>query len=196
MAKTIEIFTVQVARWRLVRELGIHFLDVTAKSGNPAFAPHFEDVMHYKHHEMPWDEFVRIYHQRMRQSRRDSPEEWEKLKDLPEKVAVACYCAPDQPRCHRHLFKHLLADYLKDNQIEVIMHGEITSYGPQYKEKVNDVPATGSDNTAVSDRVVSDRDASALTGTPGARPDGDISSISPETHAGNGIHPDSAVAVQ
>lgn len=142
MAKHVEIYTVQISRWRLVRELGIHLLDITAKSGNPCFAPLYEDVMAYKHHKLPWDEYEQIYRQRMWQSRRDNPDEWAKLKDLPEKVALACYCKPGE-RCHRFLFKEILGDYLKDAQQEIQFKGEITNYlPPQVQETDSEHPCT------------------------------------------------------
>lgn len=139
MAKHIEIYTVQVAKWRLVRELGIHFLDITAKSGQPEFAPLYEDVMAFKHHKLTWDEYEKIYRQRMWQSRRDNPEAWEKLKELPEKVALACYCKAEEPHCHRRIFKELLGDYLKDAQQDVVLKGEITNYLPPQTQQETDV---------------------------------------------------------
>lgn len=138
MAKSIQLWTVQLSRWRLVRELGLTLLDITAKSGNPSFAPLYEDVMHFKRHEMNWDEYKEIYEQRMRQSKRENPEEWEKLKTSSDKLVAACYCRADEPHCHRHLFKHILADYLKDAQIEVTLCGEITGYLPAVDNEVLD----------------------------------------------------------
>jgi uncharacterized protein YeaO (DUF488 family) len=134
MAKTIQIYTVQMAKWRLARELGIHFLDITAKSGQPEFAPMYEDVMAFKHHKLNWDEYEKIYRQRMWQSKRDNPEAWAKLKELPEKVALACYCKPDERHCHRHIFKEILGDYLKDAHYDVSFKGELTTYLPTPKQ--------------------------------------------------------------
>jgi uncharacterized protein YeaO (DUF488 family) len=138
MPKTIEIWTVQLSKWRLVRELGIHLLDITAKSGNPAFAPLYEDVMSYKHGKMNWDEYEAIYQHRMMQSKRENHEEWEKLKELPQKIAYACYCRPNERNCHRHVFKFIAADYLKDAQFEVIQRGELTGYLPSLQPEVLD----------------------------------------------------------
>jgi uncharacterized protein YeaO (DUF488 family) len=126
---TIKLYTVQLAKWRLVRELGITLLDITAKSGAPCFAPRFEDVMAYKHNELTEEDYTDRYLLRMRQSRRDQPEEWEKLKTLSDRIALACYCKPGV-FCHRHLFRDLLVDYLKDARFEVECQGELTGLLP------------------------------------------------------------------
>jgi uncharacterized protein YeaO (DUF488 family) len=136
--KHVDLYSVQISKWRLVRELGITLLDITAKSGNPSFAPLYEDVMSYKHGKMNWDEYKAIYEHRMTQSKRDNKEEWDKLKTLGDKIAIACYCRADEANCHRHIFKHLLADYLKDAQFEVTYHGEITTYLPVAAHEVPD----------------------------------------------------------
>jgi uncharacterized protein YeaO (DUF488 family) len=136
--KHVDLYTVQISRWRLVRELGIHLLDVTAKSGIAAFAPLYEDVMSFKRGKMNWDEYKAIYEHRMVQSKRENKEEWEKLKALGDKVAIACYCGADEVHCHRHIFRHIYSDYLKDAQFEVTYHGEIRTYLPVAAHEVPD----------------------------------------------------------
>jgi hypothetical protein len=132
--KKVTLYTVQLSKWRLVRELGITLLDVTAKSGNPAFAPLFDNVMAYKRGELSEEEYLERYLMRMRQSRRKFPEEWEKLKTLSDKIAVACYCR-DGAFCHRHPFRDLLSDYLKDAQFEVKHAGELRSAIPPHEKE-------------------------------------------------------------
>lgn len=129
MTTAIQLWTVQLAKWRLVRELGITLLDITAKSGNASFAPRYEDVMNWKHHKLNWEEYEEIYRQRMYQSRRDNPDEWAKLKTLSDKLALACYCKPTD-KCHRFIFREILTDYLKDAHLDVSYRGEITNYLP------------------------------------------------------------------
>lgn len=123
--KRIKLFTAQLSKWRLIRSLGVHLLDITAKSGNPAFAPWFGDVMNFKRHVMSWEEYVERYRMKMRESQRENPEEWKKLCELPENVALACYCAPFQ-KCHRYLFKEILTDYYAQHDVEAVRGCEIT----------------------------------------------------------------------
>jgi hypothetical protein len=129
MTKKITLFTVQLSKWRLVRELGVTLLDITAKSGVTAFAPLFDDVMAYKRGALSEEEYTRRYLGRMRHSRRDQPKEWERVKTLSDKIALACYCKAGA-FCHRHLFMDLIGDYLKDAHFEVKHAGELTSSIP------------------------------------------------------------------
>jgi hypothetical protein len=127
----ITLYTVQLSRWRLVRELGITLLDITAKSGTLAFAPLYDDVMAYKRGALSEEQYTKRYLARMRHSRREQPKEWVRIKTMSDRVALACYCKADV-FCHRHLFKDLLSDYLKDAHFEVKYAGELTSEVPPY----------------------------------------------------------------
>lgn len=129
-ALAVHIWTVQLARWREARKLGIPMLDITAKSGNPAFAPDYSRVMDYKWGVISQERYTQLYIDRMRRSLREQPEEWEKLKEQP-KVALACYCRPGE-YCHRHLFKELMEKYLTAQGMEVKQMGEIA---PQESKK-------------------------------------------------------------
>lgn len=79
MSKTVQIWTVQLAQWRKVRELGIKLLDTTAASGESAFAPHMGDVQLYKAGNMSEEEYTEIYYQKMRDSYLTNSERWELL---------------------------------------------------------------------------------------------------------------------
>lgn len=125
--RRIKLHTVQLAKWRLVRELGIHLLDITAKSGNPAFSPVYADLMAYKHHGMDWEEYERRYRLHMRETQRDQAEEWQKLTELPENTALACYC-PAGAKCHRYPFREILTEYLGRHDVEAVDGREITGY--------------------------------------------------------------------
>lgn len=125
--KTFKLHTVQISKWRLVRELGIHLLDITAKSGNAAFAPRYADVMAFKHHEMTWEEYEARYRMKMRESQREAPQEWAKLLDLPQQVALACYC-PAGAKCHRFPFRDILTEYYQQHHADAVNGREITGY--------------------------------------------------------------------
>jgi hypothetical protein len=122
MADPIHIWTVQMARWRKVKEAGIFFLDITAKSGILAFAPEFENVMRYKRGELTEEEYTQLYLERMVVSKQKYPMRWASLKNHPQ-MALACYCKPGV-FCHRHLFAKLMTDHLAEQGIPVIHHGE------------------------------------------------------------------------
>ena len=119
----IHIWTVQVPRHRMVRRMGIHFLDITAKSGVQAFAPEFRQVMRYKNGEINELEYTRLYDDRMEYSLVNYPEMWAKLKEH-RKVALACYCAPNT-FCHRRLFSTMMKNYLQGQGLQVVEEGEL-----------------------------------------------------------------------
>lgn len=121
---TIEIWTVQLARWRLVRQLGLALLDITVKSGVKAFAPDWEFLMAYKRGEIDQAEYTRLYLERMEESKRRFPKTWEGLATHP-KVALACYCQAGA-FCHRLLFRDLMEQHLKDQGLDVTLQGELT----------------------------------------------------------------------
>ena len=112
-----------MAKWRLVKERGIAFLDITAKSGIAAFAPDFGDVMRYKRGELSEEEYTKIYVERMARSRTVCPRRWASLNQRYE-IAVACYCKAGV-FCHRHLFVNEYKDFLEEQGCVVIVEGEI-----------------------------------------------------------------------
>lgn len=124
---TYQIWTIQLGRWRLARDLGIHMLDITAKSGIRAFAPDYAKVMEYKAGEVSEEEYTRLYLARMEESRERFPRRWEQLKEF-EKVALACYCRAGV-FCHRLIFRDLMKDYLEEAGHEVVLTGEVLPKG-------------------------------------------------------------------
>lgn len=124
MNKTIRVYTTQISQWRLVKKLGISFIDITVKTGCKAFAPRWEDLMQYKNGTMGREEYTDIYLQRMQKSLELFPHEWDKLKDH-DSIALACYCGAGD-FCHRHIFQLLVRDYLTKQGVNVIMKDEIT----------------------------------------------------------------------
>jgi uncharacterized protein YeaO (DUF488 family) len=125
--KQITLYTAQLGKWRLIRELGIHLLDITAKTGKSAFAPHWSDLMAYKRDEIDWEEYERRYRLRMQESEQEYPDEWAMLLQLPERVALVCYCAPGQ-KCHRYVFREILVEYYKRHDVAAGGGREIVSY--------------------------------------------------------------------
>jgi len=122
-ADPVEIWTLQLSKWRVARDNGIDTLDITAKSGVSAFAPDFNNVMAYKRNELTEDEYTVRYLERMEMTRREAPQVWATLKDC-KRVALLCYCRKDQ-FCHRHIFSHLMKNYLAEHDIPSVLHGEL-----------------------------------------------------------------------
>lgn len=120
----VTLYTVQIAQWRLCKELGIPLLDTTFKSGLPQFAPDQAWVMSYKRNLMTQEEYTRLYTAKMRHSFREFHDRWEELKRY-DTVAIACYCPPGC-FCHRHLFLEMVRKYLELDGIGVTLGGEIT----------------------------------------------------------------------
>lgn len=144
--RTIKLFTIQVPQWRLCNAIGVKFVDITAKSGIPAFAPSMDDVYAYKHGLMSEEQYTTIYKDRMFQSREQNAKYWKHLLKF-DAMAFGCYCTPGD-FCHRHLFIEMAKEYLEKEDIIVEMCGELTKERvekefetlglPQIKEKAND----------------------------------------------------------
>ena len=103
----LRIYTIQVS---VTRRLGLthdpNYLDITVKSGEPAFAPTWKMVMGVRQGKITEEEYTRQYYGLMRQSYRENRGRWEEVLGL-EKVVLACYCRPDT-FCHRYLLKDML----------------------------------------------------------------------------------------
>lgn len=123
MGKTV-VYTMQLAKWRLAAKKNIEVVDITAKSGNPAFAPDFENVMKYKRGEMGEEEYTQLYVQKMQESVKANRQDWLNLINR-ENYALACYCTPGD-FCHRHIMRKILSGIAKKLNSEFIYLGELT----------------------------------------------------------------------
>jgi len=109
--------------WRVARDRGIKFLDITAKSGIALFAPDFSLVMGYKNGSVSEEEYTRHYLDKMMRSQRSAPNYWNNLQRYHD-IAFACYCPPDV-FCHRHLFRDLASEHLIKLGHSVELMGEL-----------------------------------------------------------------------
>ena len=123
----LDIYTVQLAQWRTVKELGIPLIDVTAKSGNHVFAPYMNHVVDYKAGLMSKEEYIKEYTMKMRYSLINNPNEWRALLNY-YSIALACYCGPGE-FCHRHLLTDFIGKYATNQGYLVTMKGEIFKDG-------------------------------------------------------------------
>jgi hypothetical protein len=122
----MEIWTMQLSKWRLAKNQGIEIVNITAKSGFRHFAPAFSKVMEYKQGLLTSTEYTQLYLEKMRKSFRFNPNEWEALLTK-DKVAYACYC-PDGVFCHRHIFVDILTLYLDKKEVDYTRMGELIPF--------------------------------------------------------------------
>jgi uncharacterized protein YeaO (DUF488 family) len=81
-------------------------LDITVKSGDKVFAPSWEMVISMMRGKLSWNEYERLYHERMRRSWVVSKDRWKDVLSWDE-VVLVCYCRDDM-FCHRRLLKKYL----------------------------------------------------------------------------------------
>lgn len=119
----MQLWTIQMGKWRLALAQGIYLLDSTVKSGVAAFAPTWEIVGAVKAGEITEQQYTEQYLLLMRESFRRQPEQWQALEGYPS-IAVACYCKPGK-FCHRHLLADMLTKYFTSRNIPVEFRGEL-----------------------------------------------------------------------
>lgn len=121
----MRLYTVQMAKWRLVAAKQIPLVDTTAKSGLEMFAPDWENVAAYKNGSLSESDYTELYLEKMRQSYRVNRTEWLRFISEPE-CAIACYCSPGK-FCHRLLLKNILERLCAQQGIPFEYAGELTS---------------------------------------------------------------------
>lgn len=124
----IDLYTVQIARWRLAKEKGVTLVDTTVKSapksGYGFLAPSWDIVMGIKRGEISEDEYTDAYLTMLDESQARYPDQWEALLTLPT-IAFACFCSSGQ-FCHRHLLYNYFHAYAKVRGVALRLCGEIT----------------------------------------------------------------------
>lgn len=121
--KVIEIYTIQMGKWRKAKDLSIPILDITVKSGEQAFSPTKEALYEYKAGKMSDERYTELYYKHMRESLARNRAIWKQLLTY-ETIALACYCTPGD-FCHRLLFADIMKKYCEFNGVSVILQGEI-----------------------------------------------------------------------
>lgn len=123
----MNIYTIQLSAQSIAIGKGIPVLDITVKSGDPAFAPSWhlvnhvlsnqrstESVSYYTHHYLEWLETSKLTY----------PDKWAALRNY-DTVALGCYCKPGV-FCHRHLLANHIRTYLGHLGDDVNVLGELT----------------------------------------------------------------------
>lgn len=119
----MEVSTIQMAKWRIAKELDIELIDTTVKSGIQAFAPKWEMVLSHKAGTITDEEYTKQYREMMLRSYMTNQTVWNGLISK-ERVALACYCSPDR-FCHRHLLVKYIEGICKAHDIPFRYMGEI-----------------------------------------------------------------------
>ena len=125
------VWTVQISRWRLARDLYIPMVDITVKSGIPTFSPTWENLMAYKRGEMTKTAYAQAYFQKVIPTVQSEPQAWADLTQH-KNIALACYCRAGD-FCHRHLFAGLYITYLQSLGHKVLFMGELIE-APEHRE--------------------------------------------------------------
>lgn len=119
----MEIYTIQMGKWRRAKELGIEFIDTTWRNGNPAFSPTKEIVHGIKYSGLTQEEYTRRYMEILDLKIDEHREEWKRVVHL-DRVVVACMCRAGV-FCHRHLLKGRLMNYARAMGLPVVDMGEL-----------------------------------------------------------------------
>jgi uncharacterized protein YeaO (DUF488 family) len=85
---------------------GENRLDITVKTGNKAFAPTWDMVHRFKNGALSEDNYTKEYYVLMRDSYRNSRQEWDKVLAMDE-VVLVCFCGRNS-FCHRYLLADIL----------------------------------------------------------------------------------------
>jgi len=119
----MKVYTVQLAKWRLVKAKEIPLLDATLRSGNRCFAPTPKLLGDYKAGRISDEEYTAEYYSLMRTSYRVNKAAWDKLLSM-DTVAIACYCKPGA-FCHRHLLREMIEKACQAEGMPFEYKGEI-----------------------------------------------------------------------
>lgn len=119
----MELYTIQLGRWRQAQALRLTLVDTTVKTGALAFAPSWEMVWGHKNGTLSDAAYTELYYARMRVSYVAQRPAWEQLLQL-ERPAVACYCARGR-FCHRHLLVDIVGLICQARGIAFSRGGEV-----------------------------------------------------------------------
>lgn len=125
----MDLFTIQVGRWRLARNRDIVFMDTTVKSGNSLFAPTWDMVLSHKAGTMSDEEYTKAYYDRLNASWKTKHAEWVAFLHSTDPTALGCYCRSDRAYgtfCHRYLLVDVLKKLCEREGIPFAYYGELT----------------------------------------------------------------------
>lgn len=119
----MRVWTIQMAKWRMLRLTEVHLIDITVKSGIKALAPSWDLLQRYRADPASMEETYRKeFAELMVQSQLQHPDVWDDLLKM-DSIALACYCKAGK-FCHRHLVADLLVEWGASKNVEVKLMGE------------------------------------------------------------------------
>jgi len=119
----MRVWTIQMAKWRMLRLTEVHLIDITVKSGIKALAPSWDLLQRYRSDPASMEQTYREeFAELMVKSQSEHPEIWDDLLKM-ESIALACYCKAGK-FCHRHLVADLLVEWGASRNVEVKLMGE------------------------------------------------------------------------
>ena len=121
----MEVYTIQMARWRSLKETDITLIDTTVKSGYRFLAPTWDMVQGIKRGTLPEEDYTVQYLAGLDRSVLKAPDLWADLLTFP-KIALACYCS-SHTFCHRHILAKYLKDYAESCNVTIKLGGELFS---------------------------------------------------------------------
>ena len=104
----MNVYTVQMGKYRLAIEKGIPFVDITVRSGIQAFAPTWPMVNRWKQNKISEDDYAALYRHKVLSEKWAFESDWKELLEY-DTVALACYC-----KAHHFCHRLLLVDILRD----------------------------------------------------------------------------------
>lgn len=145
----MEIYTVQMSKFRLAQTLGIPTVDITVRSGRPEFAPDWNMVMDLKRGQLTSEEYAKRYREKMLLMYNLYRPEWQAFLKRP-KVAVMCYC-PAGVFCHRHLLVDIMEKLTTRLYLPFYRGGEIISVEGVQSKRLLDGRAPLTEGTVAVD---------------------------------------------
>lgn len=125
----MDVYTIQMAKHRLLKDTGIELLDITVKSGVLIFAPSWEILNAYRSagsSDSAWVVYKKDFYNKMRNSYKQNKTIWHRWIQNDKPIALACYCGAGK-NCHRHLILDIWLKIAEKQGFELNYKGEITS---------------------------------------------------------------------
>lgn len=119
----MNVSTIQLARWRILKGSKFTIHDSTVKTGTSLFAPTWDMVAGIKSGTLSHESYVNQYRALIK-ARFSSNKEWFSELLTEENIAIACTCASGE-FCHRYLVIDALRALCKSKGIPFEYVGEL-----------------------------------------------------------------------
>lgn len=128
--KVLNIYTIQMGKYRLLEGSNIQLIDATIKCKDPLirklFAPPSWDlVMGIKNGTITEEEYLEEYIKKLEYTSKVYLEEWFTVLDRGE-IAISCFCSCDT-FCHRFILAEFIYDVANEYGYDVNLIGEVVN---------------------------------------------------------------------